>query len=85
MLDTGESADIQKLKTYVHELFGHLEYDTIFDACEMIDVVDFLKGLRLLKVVQQGHCDTCAINKTRLPHVPRERPPDRQERLEFRN
>ena len=27
MLDTGESADIQKLKTYVHELFGHLGYE----------------------------------------------------------
>jgi hypothetical protein len=24
MLDTGEPADVQKLKTYVHELFGHL-------------------------------------------------------------
>jgi hypothetical protein len=24
----------------------------------------------LLKVVQQGHCDTCAINKTRLPTRP---------------
>jgi len=36
MLDTGESADIQKLKTYVHELFGHLGCDTIFDACDMI-------------------------------------------------
>ena len=29
-----------------------------------------LKALRLLKVVQQGHCDTCAINKTRLPPRP---------------
>jgi hypothetical protein len=56
MLDTGEPADIQKLKTYVHELFGHLGYDTIFDACEMIDGADILKALRLLKVVQQGHC-----------------------------
>jgi hypothetical protein len=36
MLDTGEPADVQKLKTYVHELFGHLGCDTIFDACEMI-------------------------------------------------
>ncbi len=27
MLDTGESADIQKLETYVHELFGHLGYE----------------------------------------------------------
>ena len=44
MLDTGEPADVQKLKTYVHE--------------EMIDGVDLLKALRLLKVVQQGHCDT---------------------------
>ena len=70
MLDTGEPADVQKLKTYVHELFGHLGYDTIFDACEMIDGVDLLKALRLLKVVQQGHCDTCAINKTRLPPRP---------------
>jgi hypothetical protein len=70
MLDTGEPADVQKLKTYVHELFGHLGYDTIFDACEMIDGVDLLKALRLLKVVQQGHCYTCAINKTRLPPRP---------------
>ena len=54
----------------MHELFGHLRYDTIFDACEMIDGVDLLKALRLLKVVQQGHCDTCAINKTRLPPRP---------------
>jgi hypothetical protein len=67
MLDTGEPADNQKLKTYVHELFGHLGYDTIFDACEMIDGADILKALCLLKVVQQGHCDTCAVNKTRLP------------------
>jgi hypothetical protein len=37
MLDAGEPVDIQKLKTYVHELFGYLGYDTIFDACEMID------------------------------------------------
>jgi hypothetical protein len=54
----------------VHELFGHLGYDTIFDAWEMIDGVDMLKALRLLKVVQQGHCDTCAINKTRIPPRP---------------
>jgi hypothetical protein len=42
MLDTGDPTDIQKLKTYVHELFGHLRYDTIFDACEMIDGEDIL-------------------------------------------
>jgi hypothetical protein len=70
MLDTGDPTDIQKLKTYVHELFGHLGYDTLFDACEMIDGTDILKTLRLLKVVQQGHCDTCAMNKTRLPPRP---------------
>jgi hypothetical protein len=51
MLDTGEPTDIQKLKTYVHELFGHLGYDTIFDARDMIDGADVLKTLRLLKVV----------------------------------
>ena len=51
MLDTGEPADVQKLKTYVHELFGHLGYDTILDACEMIDGADILKALCLLKVV----------------------------------
>jgi hypothetical protein len=70
MLDTGDPADVQKFKTYVQELFGHLGYDTTFDACEMIDGVDMLKDLRLLKVVQQGHCNTCAINKTRLPPRP---------------
>ncbi len=37
---------------------------------EMIDGADILKALRLFKVVQQGHCDTCAINKTRLPPRP---------------
>ena len=51
MLDTEKTADIQKLKTYVHELFGHLGYDTIFDACEMIDGADVMKALCLLKVV----------------------------------
>jgi hypothetical protein len=70
MLDAGEPADIQKLKTYVHELFGYLGYDTIFDACEMIDGADILKALCLLKVVQQGHYDTCVINKTRLSPRP---------------
>ena len=71
MLDTGEPENIQKLKkTYVHDLFRHLGYDTIFDACEMIDGIDILKVLCLLKVVQQGHYDTCAINKTRLPPRP---------------
>jgi hypothetical protein len=55
----------------VHELFGHLGYDTIFDACEMIHGVDLLKALRLLKVVQQGHCDTCCIqqNQTTILHL----------------
>jgi len=55
----------------VHELFGHLGYDTIFDACEMMDGVDLLKALRLLKVVQQGHCDTCCNqqNQTTILHL----------------
>jgi hypothetical protein len=70
MSDTGEPVDIKKLKTYVYELFGHLGYDTIFDSCEMIDGEDILKTLCLHKVVQQGHCDTCVINKTRLPPRP---------------
>ena len=74
LADTGQSQDIQKLQKYIHELFGHLELKTIFNA---IDHIEGAETMRILKVVvgSQGgsdaHCDSCAQNKLAMPGMPR--------------
>jgi len=72
--DTGEEKDVQKLKRYVHDLFGHLELKKIYEA---IDHIEGAEILRILKVVRgadgDAHCDSCMKGKANLPSMPRGR------------
>ena len=72
--DTGEPKDVQKLKDYVHSLFGHLELSTIYRA---IDHMDGVEILRILKAVRgsenDAHCEACSLNKLNLPPMPKSR------------
>ena len=72
LADTGEPADVQKLKEHVHNLFGHIELKKVFEA---VDHIDGAEIIRILKVVRghslsDKHCGTCAEYKSRLPSLP---------------
>ena len=74
LADTGQSQDIQKLQKYVHELFGHLELKTIFNAIDHIEGAEIMRILKVVVGFQGGsdaHCDSCAQNKLAMPGMPR--------------
>ena len=79
LADTGEEEDIQKLRQYVHNLFGHLELKKVFEAIDHIKGAEILKILKILRGHNSdSHCETCAEYKSRLPSLPKgrtERPP----------
>ena len=71
LVDTGEEMEVQKLKTYLHDLFGHLGESTIYDAVKMIDGAEILKAILILKgSVDKGHCDSCVENASVVPPAP---------------
>ena len=51
LADTGEAADVQKLKEHVHNLFGHLELKKIFEAIDHMPSQDVDDGERERQIV----------------------------------
>ena len=74
LVDTGEATEVQKLKSYVHRLFGHLSDALIWEMIEHIDGAELIKAVLLTrqgsKAVPGPHCDHCAEYKERLPPRP---------------
>jgi hypothetical protein len=76
LADTGEAKDVQKLKRYVHDLFGHLSLSTIYQAIDRIDGGDIIKILKVARGNDgDAHCHDCALNKRNLPPIPKGRTP----------
>ena len=88
LVDTGEPTEVQKLKSYVHRLFGHLSDALIWDMIDHVDGADLIKAVLLTrqgnKSVPGPHCDHCAEYKEKLPPRPSGRTtrPTRAERLD---
>ena len=72
LMDTGSKEQIQKVKSQLHRIYGHLSDRTLKSASKMVE------GLELLDILEATgatlpHCDVCAQN-TSLPPIPRGKP-----------
>ena len=74
LVDTGEPTEVQKLKSYVHRLFGHLSDTLIWEMIDHVEGSELIKAVLLTrqghKAVPGPHCDHCAEYKERLPPRP---------------
>ena len=74
--DTGEVKSIQKLKTLVHETFGHLPVSTLRSAVKRLpsSVVlrhAFGKDNGDDSLIGEANCDSCAVTKSRVAPAPK--------------